>query len=123
MSSNKNKKIAKAEKLLNEYRTAEETLEYLHKLCGDNAENGGLPVITGRRLEAARRKTAYLTRLISAIDHSLKLLSERELEVIKGLYFDKSRDFWDVCLDLGLERSSVYRYRRSALEKISEAIF
>lgn len=121
---NRNKRIRKTEMLLNEWSTARETLDYLHKLCGDDGcESSAAPVLSGRQLDAARRKIAYLTRLSAAITHSLERLSEREREVIVGLYFDKSRDFWDVCIDMGLERSSIYRYRRSALEKISEVIF
>lgn len=75
-----------------------------------------------KRDEIIRRKAA-LERKIHAIENALDLLNKTERTIIEQMYVtgDKSAD--DLCEILSFERSSIYRYRASALKKIACAIF
>lgn len=114
MKKNQGKK--RAEMLLLDLEAYKSSLEYYKGLM----QCGGVPVREAGEVSA---KIKYLTHIISSTEHALSLLSPTELDIITKLYMNKELTFDDVCESCALERSSIYRYRTSALTKISKAIY
>ncbi len=114
MKNNFNRK--RAEKLLIDFEAYKCSLEYYKGL----EECGG---ITVREAGHVASKIKYLTHMISAIEHAMSLLSPTEYDIITKFYLHKELSFDDICESCALERSSIYRYRTSALLKISKAIY
>ena len=112
----KNLTRKRAEKLLLDLEAYKSSLEYYKGL----SECGGVPV---REAGLIKSKIKYLTHLISSVEHAMSLLSPTEFDIITKLYMNKELTFDDVCESCALERSSIYRYRTSALTKISKAIY
>jgi hypothetical protein len=102
--------------LLHDLEAYKSSLEYYKGLM----RCGGVPV---REAGEVTYKIKYLTHIISSTEHALSLLTPTELDIITKLYLNKELTFDDVCESCALERSSVYRYRTSALTKISKAIY
>lgn len=113
LKKNYNKK--KTEQLLADFEAYKNSLEYYRGL----AECG----ISSRQAVAVASKIKYLTHMISTVENALALLSPTELDIITKLYWKHEMTFDDVCESCALERSSIYRYRTSALSKMSKAIF
>ncbi|MBP3368662.1 MAG: hypothetical protein J6L71_04425 [Clostridia bacterium] len=114
MKKNQGKK--RAEMLLLDLEANKSSLEYYRGLV----QCGGVPVREAGHV-AARIK--YLTHIIASTEHALSLLTPTELDIITKLFLNKELTFDDVCESCALERSSIYRYRTSALTKISKAIY
>lgn len=114
MKKNQGKK--RAEMLLLDLEAYKSSLEYYRGLV----RCGGLPV---HEAGEAATKIKYLTHIISSLEHAMSLLTPTELDIITKLYLNKELTFDDVCESCALERSSIYRYRTSALTKISKAIY
>jgi len=108
--------IRKTEKLLRELDASRHSLAYLTSVQG----TAGLPL---RREEILKKRIRYLSRTIEAIEHSLEFLDPLEQKIIRELYFDAEPSVERVCAMCALEKSSVYRYRARALEKIAVALY
>lgn len=108
--------IKKAEGLLTELEENKSSLIYLCEL-----EKSGQ--LSGRELDGLRRRISHLTRTVSAVEHTLSHLPAVERSVLTGLYVEKGNDFYDVCEECSLERSSVYRYRRMGLERMAKKMW
>ena len=112
----KNYYVKKAEKLLEDLELYRSSLDYYAGISECSA-------LTLRQHKEIAQKAKYISRTVSAVDHALTLLNETEHDVVTKLYFDKRMTFDDVCESCALERSSIYRYRASALKKIAKAIY
>ena len=55
-------------------------------------------------------------------DDALELLTPQEQTVLRRLYMEEA-DATAVCRELGMERSSLYRYRDGALRKLTLALY
>lgn len=55
-------------------------------------------------------------------DEALALLTAQEQKILQRLYMEAA-DATDVCRELGMERSSLYRYRDGALRKLTLALY
>ncbi len=112
----KNLYIKKAEALLLDLEAYKSSLEYYKGLeeCG---------AVTLRQAAQIDGKIKYLRHTITSIEHAMTLLTPTELDIITKLYLNRELTFDDVCESCALERSSIYRYRTSALTKISKAIY
>lgn len=75
-----------------------------------------------KRDEITRRRTS-LERKIRAIENALDLLNKTERTIIEQMYVIDNKSAEDLCEMLSFERSSIYRYRTSALKKIACAVF
>ena len=116
MNLKKNQGKKRAEMLLCDLEAYKSALEYHRGLL----ECGGVTLREAARISA---RIKYLSHIISSTEHALSLLSPTELDIITKLYLNKELTFDDVCESCALERSSIYRYRTSALTKISKAIY
>ena len=112
----KNFYMKKAEKLLEDIDLYRSSLDYYAGIS-ECAE------LTLRQHREIMQRAKYLSRTVSAVDRALTLLNDTEYDVVTRLYFDKNMSFDDVCEACALERSSIYRYRASALKKIAKAIY
>ena len=112
----KNTYTKKAEELIKDLGLYKSSLEYYAEIK-DCAE------LTLRQHREIEQKEKYLTRTVAAVERALSMLNETERDVVSKLYFDSSMTFDDVCESCALERSSIYRYRSSALKKIAKAIY
>ncbi len=106
----------KAEALLLDLEAYKSSLEYYRGLseCG---------ALTPRQTEQIAAKIKFLSHTVASVEHAMTLLSPTEFDIITKLYLSKEHSFDDVCESCALERSSIYRYRTSALTKISKAIY
>lgn len=102
---NKNKLRMRADKLLKNLRQYESYAEYYEAL----RENGSVPM---RKAQA-----------VEAVEKTMETFNKMEREVITLLYFTPDMCVDDVCDKVAAERSTVYRYRASALDKIAESVF
>ena len=112
----KNLNSRRTEKLLKELELYKSSLDYFSKIRGCSE----IPVSQYRSIHS---KIKFLTHTIAAVEHATTLLGATEYDVISKLYFNKDMTFDDVCESCALERSSIYRYRASALKKMSIALF
>lgn len=112
----KNYYSKKAEKLLKDLELYRSSLEYYAAIT----DCAGL---TLRQHREIIEKEKFLSRTVSAVEHALSMLNDTERDIVTKLYFDKTLTFDDVCESCALERSSIYRYRASALKKIAKAIY
>lgn len=55
-------------------------------------------------------------------DDALELLTAQEQKILRRLYMEQA-DATAVCRELGMERSSLYRYRDEALRKLTLALY
>lgn len=55
-------------------------------------------------------------------DDALELLTPQEQKILRRLYMEEA-DATSVCRELGMERSSLYRYRDGALRKLTLALY
>lgn len=55
-------------------------------------------------------------------DDALELLTPQERKILRRLYMEEA-DATAVCRELGMERSSLYRYRDGALRKLTLALY
>lgn len=55
-------------------------------------------------------------------DDALELLTPQEQKILRRLYMEDA-DATAVCRELGMERSSLYRYRDGALRKLTLALY
>lgn len=55
-------------------------------------------------------------------DDALELLTPQEQQILRRLYMEEA-DATAVCRELGMERSSLYRYRDGALRKLTLALY
>ena len=83
-------------------------------------KNGMIP---SRKEKAARYRAEHYRETVKAVRRAVELLNDTEKRIIDMLYFAPEITFDDICDNMCLERSSVYRYRASALEKIACAEF
>ena len=79
--------------------------------------------LTPARRTALEKRIARTRRIVTAVDHAMTLLSPTEMEIITGLYFESGLTAEDLCERCAMERSSIYRYRASALEKLESALY
>ena len=112
----KNYYIKKTEKLLKDLELYRSSLEYYISIR-DCAE---LTVAQHRQINDREK---YITRTLTAVEHALTLLNRTERDVVTRLYLVHGMTFDDVCEACALERSSIYRYRASALRKIAKALY
>ena len=112
----KNTNYKKAEKLLEDLDLYRSSLNYYESIR-DCAE------LTLKQHREFEQKQKYLSRTVSAVEHALTMLSDTERDIVTKLYFNSAMTFDDVCESCALERSSIYRYRSSALKKIAKAIY
>lgn len=107
----------KAEQLLENlevYRSSVETMKEIES-CGG---------ISLRKAKSAREKRLYYEKLLSAADRALALLTPTERLIIEEIYFKHNEQtFFDICETCAMEKSSVYRYKSIALNKIGRAVF
>lgn len=104
----------RADKLLKNLCLYESYAEYYACL----EENGSLPP---RKAQEVRFRAKHYRETARAARKALENLNATERRIIELLYFTPDMTVDDVCEKAALERSSVYRYRASALEKISAA--
>ncbi|MBE6541076.1 MAG: hypothetical protein E7672_01350 [Ruminococcaceae bacterium] len=112
----KNYYVKKSVKYIKELKLSKNALEYYKKLSGQGD-------LSASKKEKITAKITALTNEISAIEGALSFLSDIEHEIIDKMYISSERSAEDLCGDIPLERSSIYRYRKIALEKISMALF
>lgn len=79
--------------------------------------------LTPERRTALEKRITKTRRIVTAVDHAMTLLSPTETEIITGLYFENGLTAEDLCERCAMERSSIYRYRASALEKLESALY
>lgn len=108
--------VRKVEKILRELDTARHSLAYLTSIQGTSS----LPL---RKEEILKRRIQYLSHTIAAVEHALGFLDPVEQKIICGLYLDREPSLGRVCEACALEKSSVYRYRARALEKLAFALY
>lgn len=112
---NKIKLRARADKLLRSLRQYESYAEYYEALM----KNGSVPM---RKAQTVQFRAAYYRETVKAVAKTMETLNKMEREVITLLYFTPDICVDDVCDKVAAERSTVYRYRASALDKIAEAV-
>lgn len=108
--------VKRVEKILRDFEATRHSLLYLNSISGTSA-------MSLRKEELLRKRILYLSRTVVAVERSLEFLTPIEKKVICGLYLDPNPSFDRVCETCALEKSSVYRYRSRALEKLSVALF
>lgn len=107
----------KAEQLLENLETYKISVEIMREL-----ENCG--ALSLRKAKTAHIKREHYENLIKAADRAMSLLTPTERRIIDELYFRKDEhSFFDVCEICAMEKSSIYRHRDKALNKIGKAIF
>ena len=111
----KNYNIRKVEKILRELDACRHALAYLNSIQGAS--------LSLRKEETAKKRVLYLSRTIEAFEYAVGLLDPIEQKIIRGLYFDADGSVEKVCETCALEKSSVYRYRARALEKLAAALY
>lgn len=111
----KNYYCKKAEKLLREVEMYRASLDYYLKIQ-DCTE---LDIGSAREISS---RVKYLTHTIAALEHAIEMLSPTERDVVTRIFL-KGENLDDVCDSCALERSSIYRYRASALRKIALALY
>ena len=111
----KNYSIRKTEKILRELDASRHALAYLTSIQGVS--------LSLRKEETAKKRILYLSRTIEALEHAVGLLDPTEQKIIRGLYFDEDGSVEEICETCALERSSVYRYRARAIEKLAAAMY
>jgi DNA-directed RNA polymerase specialized sigma subunit len=104
------------EKLLENYTEMKRSCEYYTALI----ESDSLSI---RKREAARAKRDRMQNAIAAVDSAMNVLNHTEREVLSLLFFEKEHTFFDVCEICALERSSIYRYRASGIEKMAKFLY
>ncbi len=113
------KKISKTkqtEQLLSDILAYKNSLAYLRNV----AECGTVP---NAEAENVRKQIRYLECTIEAVENAFALLSDVEYDIITNLYLVPGNSVEDLCEMCALERSSVYRYRASALRKLAKAVY
>lgn len=111
----KNYAMKTAEKLLCDLKLYRSSLNFYKGIL----ECDSLPE---EKYKTAQNKIKYIEHILSAADKALELLDETERKIITNIYFRKE-ELYDVCEECSLERSSIYRYRTSALKKIAKAVY
>ena len=94
------------------YRNA---LTYYEQLAGT-----GLPETKQRILEG---KIERLRHTMNAAENALSLLTPLERDILTGLFLEGEKTPFDVCADCAIEKSTLYRHRSQALEKVGKAIY
>jgi DNA-directed RNA polymerase specialized sigma subunit len=107
--------VRNVEKILREYNACCHSLAYLMSI-----RDTGLSL---KKEEIARRRIKYLSHTLNALEHAVGLLDPLEQKIIRGLYFDADGSVEKVCDTCALEKSSVYRYRTRAIEKLAAAMY
>lgn len=107
----KTKSRARAAELLTMLDSYEAGAKYYAALL-----DGGL--LSHAKADTAAYRLKYYTETAAAIRSALSLLTETEREVVT-LLFCGGMNVADVCDRIALERSRVYAYRASALDKIA----
>ncbi len=106
----------KADKLLKNLEQYETYAEYYEKLL-----DGGS--VTPRKAQSARLRAQHYRETSRAVHRTMESFCKMEKDVINLLYFTPDTCVDDVCDAVCAERSTVYRYRASALDKIAAALF
>lgn len=107
----KTKSRARAAELLSQLESYESGAKYYNALL-----DGGL--LPPAKADTAAYRVKYYTETAAAIRIALSLLTDTEKEVVT-LLFCRGMSILDVCDSVALERSSVYAYRASALDKVA----
>jgi len=115
ISLTKNYAMKTAEKLLCDLELYRSSLNFYRGIL----ECESLPE---EKYKTAQNKIKYIEHLLSSAENALCLLDETERKVITNIYLNKE-ELYDVCEECSLERSSIYRYRTSALKKIAKAVY
>ena len=113
---NKNKLRMRADKLLKNLRQYESYAEYYEAL----RENGSVPM---RKAQAVEARAIHYRETVKAVEKTMETFNKMERDVITLLYFTPDMCVDDVCDKVAADRSTVYRYRASALDKIAESVF
>ena len=79
------------------------------------------PLSVQKQRELAGR-IRRLRHTIDAADRALGLLTPLERDVVTGLFLGEGKAPLDVCADCAIEKSTLYRHRSRALEKIGKAV-
>jgi len=106
----------KTERLLKDLDFYKSSLDYYGKIRG-------CAELTLRQHREMNKKAEYMTRTLHAVEHALTMLNPTERDVVTKLYLERGFTVDDVCEVCALERSSIYRYRSSALKKIAKALY
>ena len=62
--------------------------------------------------------------LVKLTEKGLEVLNEREIRVIRGLYFEKSENNVErLCRQLNVEKSTLYRIKDTALAKFTRTLY
>lgn len=113
---NKNKQRMHADKLLKNLKQYKSYADYYEAL----RDNGSVPM---RKAQAVEARAVHYRETVKAVEKTMETFNKMEREVIMLLYFTPDMCVDDVCDKVAAERSTVYRYRASALDKIAEAVF
>lgn len=108
--------LRKVEKILREVDIYRHTLAYLTAVQETAA-------LTPRAADTTKKRIASLTLTITSLEHALSLLSPLEHTIITTLYLTPEHSFDDLCAACALEKSSVYRHRTLALQKLALSMF
>lgn len=111
----KNYTIKKTEKLLRELRACRDTLDYLTSLRE--------APLTPRKKEILQNRIRRISDTLGEFEHKLGILDPVEQKILRGLYLDGDGSVEEVCRACALEKSSVYRYRARAIEKLAAAMY
>ena len=113
---NKKYYVEKSRKMLEEMRLLKAALKRYEDLAqGAPQGSAGASQI--------EKQLKYIRKTVDSIENSLRFLDATEYRIIDMMYISDHKSAEDLCEDLGLERSSIYRHRRSALGKITLALF
>lgn len=115
MKLTKGKYTKKTEELLKDLELYRSSLEYYEEIRG-------CAELSIRQHNAIERKQKFLTRTLSAVERAMTKLNGTEREVVTELFFN-GKEIDDVCEKCALERSSIYRYRASAMRKMAVALY
>ena len=107
--------VKRIEKILLEYNACRHSLAYLTSIRDTS--------LSLRKEEIADKRIRYLSYTLNAIEQAVGLLDPIEQKIIRGLYFDADGSVEKVCETCALERSSVYRYRARAVDKLAVALY
>lgn len=101
-------------KILTELPLYRSSLEYNTRLTE-------IPDLPLRKYRTAELRRQTMQALIQSVEQALSLLSDTERRIIELHYYEE-HTFFDIEEIVHLERSSVYRYHASAMDKLATAI-
>lgn len=106
----------RTDKLLKDLTLYEAYIEYYTKLKNTDK-------LTIEQTKTVTYRLELYTTMTRAARRAIENLTPTERRIIELLYFTPETNVDDVCYAVSMERSTVYRYRAAALDKLTAQIF